>query len=97
MFCLDLKDILASRVRQKILMALAKAKSKELHMMALVHKLNSPYNEVNRNVGILEREAIVINYYPTLVKRGKARIVVLNDNPKTKVLLQAMAILNAEN
>ena len=54
---MDLKKLLASSCRQKILKELEE--SNELNMMALVSRTNSTYNEVNRNLNILEQENII--------------------------------------
>jgi predicted transcriptional regulator len=90
---LDLNKLLASSGRQKLLKELAKCK--ELNVMALVRRLNSPYNEVNRNLGILEKEGIIINDYRKRVRRGKVRMIILNrENPKTKILLQVLKTLD---
>jgi predicted transcriptional regulator len=90
---LDLNKLLASSGRQKLLKELAKCK--ELNVMALVSRLNSPYNEVNRNLMILETEGIIINDYRKRVRRGKVRIIILNrENHKTKILLNVLQMLD---
>jgi predicted transcriptional regulator len=80
----ELNRILASFCRQKILLELAK--HKELSVMALVRKANSTYDEVNRNVKVLEREGIVMEQHV-----GRMRFIKLNtQNKNTKVLLDAL-------
>jgi predicted transcriptional regulator len=81
-FRLDLSRVLASSLRQKMLRELAA--TKELQVMRLVSKTNSTYNEINRNLQILEKEGIITNTYPIKTRHGKVRIIRLNkENPKT--------------
>jgi hypothetical protein len=88
---LELKKLLASSLRQKILKGLSECK--EINMMGLVRKINSAYNEVNRNLIILEREDIVTNIY-----RGRMRFIKLNrENPKTVLLLQVLRQLESKS
>lgn len=69
-----------------------------MRVMKLVGQLRGPYNEVNRNLKILEEEGIISNNYPYKVKHGKVRVILLNkENPRTKKLLQALKILDDEN
>jgi hypothetical protein len=85
---MNLDKLLTSGCRQKILKTLQKEKS--INIMGLVTKINSTYIEVNRNVKILEREGIVSER-----RFGRIRMIILNqEDPKTKVLLQALKILN---
>ncbi len=64
--------------------------------MQLVSKVNSTYNELNRNVMLLEKEGIIINEFRVKVRHGKIRIIRLNkDNPKTKILLATLQTLDA--
>jgi predicted transcriptional regulator len=91
--CLELSKVLASSLRQNILRALSK--TREINVMRLVSNVNSTYNEVNRNLVLLEREGIIINEYRVKVKHGKVRVIRLNkDNPKTKTLLSALKTLD---
>ena len=84
--------MLASSLRQKILCALAKAP--EMRIMKLVSVLNTTYNELNRNLAILEKEGIITDRYQVKVKHGKIRIITLNhNNPKTKTLLTILKTL----
>lgn len=95
-FYLDLKKLIASSCRQKILKALSE--SKEIRVMQLVHRISSPYNEVNRNLIILETEDIIINDYRKQVKHARIRIIKLNsENPRTQILLNALKELETEN
>ena len=65
----------------------------EVNIMNLVRLLNSTYNEVNRNLAILEKEGIVTQRY-----RGKQRLIRLNfENEKTKLLLQIIGLLKIAN
>lgn len=79
--------MLASSCRRKILKALAE--KKEITMMKLVRIVNSTYNEVDRNLRILESEGIVTQRYV-----GRKRVVRLNfKNEKTLVSLKILQIL----
>jgi hypothetical protein len=58
--------------------------------MKLVHTVNSTYNEVNRNLRILEDEGLVAQQH-----RGRKRVVRLNfENKKTLVVLKILHLLN---
>jgi predicted transcriptional regulator len=95
-FWLDLKKLLASPIRQRILEVLSESKG-EIRVMQLVRLVGSPYNDVNRNLGILETEGIITNVYSRPVKHGVIRTVKLNrENPKTAILLQALKLLANE-
>lgn len=88
---MDLKKLLASSSRQKILKALSN--SKQVNVMGLVQRINSTYNETNRNLKIFEKEDIITNY-----RCGRQRLIMLNrENPRTRILLQALIILETEN
>jgi predicted transcriptional regulator len=88
---LDLKKLLASSCRQKIIKELSKVKA--IHIMGLVRRINSTYNETNRNFKILQKEGIV-----TDKRIGRMRMIRLNrENPRTVILLQALKILETEN
>jgi DNA-binding transcriptional ArsR family regulator len=79
--------ILASACRRKILKALSE--KKEITIMKLVRTVNSTFNEVDRNLRILEREGIVTQRYV-----GRKRVVRLNfKNEKTLVSLKILKIL----
>ena len=92
---MDLKKLLASTIRQRILEELSK--SRQMRMMKLVRSVGSPYNEVNRNLGILEAEGIVINDWSKPVKHGVIRVIRLNvENPRTMMLLDALKLLGKE-
>ena len=92
---MDLRLLLASSVRQKILKVLAE--KHELQVMKLANSVGTTYNELNRNLLILEKEGIIINEYRVKVRRGKVRILRLNkENPKTEVLISALKMLDQE-
>lgn len=58
--------------------------------MRLVHTVNSTYNEVNRNLRILEEDGLVDQHYV-----GRKRIVHLNfKNEQTLVVLRILKLLN---
>lgn len=57
-------------------------------MMQLVRAVNSTYNEVNRNIGILKSENLITEEY-----HGHKRIIRLNcNNKKTLILLKTLRI-----
>ncbi len=65
--------------------------------MKLVSKVNTTYNELNRNLKLLEKEGIITEEYQVKVRQGKVRIIRLNrDNPKTKLLVDALKNLDNE-
>jgi len=80
--------MIASSCRQKILLALSKTKM--THITNLVRITNSTYNQVNRNLQILEKEGIIkTKHY------GHMKMIQLDiENPKTQALLKALHILN---
>lgn len=58
--------------------------------MKLVRKVNSTYNEVDRNLHILINEGLVAQQY-----LGRKRIVRLNfENKKTLIILKILKLLN---
>jgi hypothetical protein len=62
--------------------------------MKLVSSVGSTYNELNRNLQILEKEGIITNDYPVKVRHGKVRIIRLNkENHKTQILLKVLKTL----
>jgi DNA-binding transcriptional ArsR family regulator len=86
-----LEQIIASSCRQRMLLALAKVR--KTHVTQLVRMINSTYNQVNRNLLILENEKIV-----KTERLGYLRIVELNvENPKTMALLKALELLDKPN
>ncbi len=92
----DLRKVLASSVRQNILRVLSE--KRELQVMKLVSSVGSTYNELNRNLLLLEKEGLIINQYPIKVRHGKVRVIRLNkENPKTQVLLKVLKTLEQEN
>lgn len=85
---MKLEQIIASSCRQKILLALSKTRS--THVTNLVRIVNSTYNQVSRNLLLLEKEGIIrIRYY------GHLKMVELaTDNRKTQTLLKALSMLD---
>jgi hypothetical protein len=62
---------------------------KETHVTKLVRDINSTYNQVDRNLKILELEGIV-----TTKRYGHLRTIQLNrENPQTIQLLKALDVL----
>jgi DNA-binding transcriptional ArsR family regulator len=83
-----LEQIIASSCRQKMLLGLAKVK--KTHVTQLVRMINSTYNQVNRNLEILEEEGIIKTQ-----RLGYLKIVELQrENPKTLKLLKALELLD---
>jgi predicted transcriptional regulator len=77
---------LASSCRRKILKALSA--NKEVNMMKLVRIVNSTYNEIDRNLRILENQGIITQRH-----FGHKRMISLNiENEKTLVLLKLLKI-----
>ena len=86
---MGLSKILRSSCRQRILKALSE--NKEVSMMKLVRIINSTYNEVDRNLRILEGAGLINQLY-----FGRKRIIRLNlENKKTLAMLKALKILEA--
>ncbi|MDG6221712.1 MAG: hypothetical protein IAX21_06110 [Candidatus Bathyarchaeota archaeon] len=85
---MNLKKLLASSCRQKIIMYLSHVG--KTNIMKLVRETGSTYNEVNRNIQLLENEGIAKSY-----RIGHQRIIALIfTNKKTVILLEALTILN---
>lgn len=83
-----LEQITASSCRQKMLLALSK--TKRTNVTNLVRIINSTYNQVNRNLQILEKEGIV-----ETKRYGRMKIIELKiENPRTQALLKALHMLN---
>lgn len=93
---MNLSKVIASCLRQNILRELSR--TREMRMMKLNDNLRSTYVELNRNLLLLQREGIVMNEYREPAGQGKVRIVRLNrDNPKTKILIEVLKILDDED
>ncbi|MFZ7137672.1 MAG: hypothetical protein ACOWW1_04565 [archaeon] len=85
---MNLKKMLASSCRQKIVIYLSHVE--KTNIMKLVRKTNSTYNEVDRNLQILEAEGIVGSH-----RVRHQRILTLNyANKKTATLLEALTLLD---
>lgn len=85
---LKLEQIIASSCRQKILLALSQ--NKKTHVTNLVRLVNSTYNQVNRNLQILEKEGII-----TTKRYGHVRMIEIEmENPKTRTILTALHTLD---
>lgn len=91
---MNLRKIIASSLRQSILLELSKVR--EIRMMKLADRVKTTYVDLNRNLLILQREGIVTNECQNdRAGHGKIRIVRLNwDNPKTTLLLQALKVID---
>jgi predicted transcriptional regulator len=85
---MELDRILASSCRIRMIRLLYK--NNHVHVMQLVRKVNSTYNQVNSNLQILKEEGIIFDEY-----FGRTRVIRLNkENPRTALLLQALKILD---
>lgn len=70
-------------------MLVALSNVKKTHITNLVRLTNSTYNEVRRNLDILEREGIL-----AIQGYGNMKMIELDvDNPKTMKLLKALQTL----
>lgn len=65
-------------------------------MMELVCRVDAKYNEVNRNLKILEHEGIIINEYQNKPKHHKMRSIKLIENERTQKLRTALKILKED-
>lgn len=84
---MDLEALFSSSCRRKILKTLVR--SKRIHVMELVRKVNSTYNQVNLSLQLLQNEGIIFDEH-----FGRMRVIRLNrENPKTMLLLQALKLL----
>ncbi len=84
---MKLEQIIASSGRQKILVVLSKVK--KTHITNLVRLTNGTYNQVRRNVDLLEKEGVIMveNY-------GNMKMIELDfSSPKTAKLLKALQAL----
>lgn len=71
-------------------MLLAIAKAKTIHLTQLIRTVNSTYNEVNRNLIILEEEGVI-----KTKRLGQLKIIELQtESPKTVALLKALELLD---
>jgi hypothetical protein len=93
---MELNKVIASSLRQKILKVLSE--KREIQIMRLVSSTGSTYNEVNRNLLIMQKEGLITDEYRIKVRHGKVRVIRLNkDNPKTLVLLKILKTLDQES
>ena len=84
---MKLEQIIASSCRQKILLALSDVK--KTHVTNLVRITNSTYNQVRRNLDIMEKEGII-----KIQSYGNMKMIELEfSNPKTAKLLKALQTL----
>jgi predicted transcriptional regulator len=86
---MDLEALFSSSCRRKILKTLVR--SKRVHVMELVRKVNSTYNQVNLSLQLLQNEGIIFDEH-----FGRMRVIRLNrENPRTMLLLQALKLLKS--
>src|SRR5271157_404318 len=85
---MKLEQLIASSCRQKMLLALAKVR--RTHVTQLIRMMNSTYNQVNRNILILEEEGVI-----KTKRLGHLKIIELqSDAAKTLALLKALELLD---
>ena len=76
-----------SSCRRRILKALSK--EQEINIMRLVYAVNSTYNEVDRNLRILENEGLIAQKY-----FGRKRFIRLNlENKRTLAVLKMLNLM----
>jgi predicted transcriptional regulator len=81
---LNLRQLIASSCRQKIVLALSKVN--ETHITNLVRITNSTYNQIQRNITLLAQEGII-----SIKSCGHLKMITINkENPKTRSLLKAL-------
>ncbi len=87
---MNLYEMLRSKVRRKIMRYLWKVGC--TNIMNLVRKVNSTYNQVIPHLIAFEKEGIVSEQ-----RFGRVRMITLErENQKTKLLLEALKILDKE-
>jgi DNA-binding MarR family transcriptional regulator len=70
-------------------MLVALSKLKKTHVTNLVRTINSTYNQVSRNLKILEKEGII-----KTTRYGHLRMIELRvESPRTQALLKALDLL----
>lgn len=80
--------IVASSCRQKIIKILFQ--KKEIGIMKLINLANGTYNEINRNILILERHGIIVER-----RQKRQRLLSLNlKNAKTSKLIEIIKIID---
>ncbi len=86
---MELSELIASAGRQNILRVLSRKRI--IGISRLVEDVNSMYNEVMRNVRILEGEGIV-----RLIRVGRRCYVSLDyESVKTRILIEALELLDS--
>ena len=84
---MKLGQIIASSCRQKILLSLSSVK--KTHVTNLVRITNSTYNQVRRNLDMMEKEGII-----KIQNYGNMKMIELDFScPKTAKLLKAFQTL----
>jgi predicted transcriptional regulator len=87
---MELGLIMASSCRQNILRVLYH--KHKIGLTKLVEETNSTYNELMRNIHILEAEGIV-----KLVRYGRrCNVVLMDETFRTKVLIEALRLLDSK-
>ncbi len=85
---MEISKILSSSNRRKIFRILRK--TNQTNIMNLVYNTRSTYNQVQSDLKTLKKEGIITDKH-----KGHLRIISLNkENPKTKLLLKALKMLD---
>lgn len=89
---MELKDIFASKIRQRVLKALSQ--SSRLPVMQLNRIVGGSFSGLSPQLKILESEGIIKSEYHDPPKHPKTRIIILlKANPRTQKLIEAQRIL----
>jgi DNA-binding transcriptional ArsR family regulator len=87
---MSLEKIISSKIRRRIIKELRKVGN--TNIMDLVRMVNSTYNQIIPHLIALENEGVVSEQ-----RYGRVRMITLEqENEKTKLLLQALKILNTD-
>jgi predicted transcriptional regulator len=85
---MDLESILSSACRRKIIKYLTE--NGPTNIMQLILGINGKYPQVNSELQILQKEEIIIDQHI-----GRMRLIRLSkENPRTKLLLEALKLLD---
>lgn len=88
-----LKEIFASKVRQRIIKVLAE--TNRLPVMKLLYHIGGSFSGLSPHLKLLENEGIIRSEYLNQPKHPKTRIIILlKENPRTQKLVKASQILD---
>ncbi len=90
---MNLKDIFASKIRQRVIKALTE--TNRLPVMKLLSKVGGSFSGLSPHLKLLEDEGIIKSENHDPPKHPKTRsIILLNGNPRTQKLIEANQILD---